>query len=151
MVSGSSSRSRKVASSNSDVSSDDEKTALVAKRDPIGQAILLTLPPGDQNSLRTSAFVRILDVKDVRYDIRCYGHFFDDLPRRLGKNHVLDKAVDAMVASFPYATHQQDTVAALGKYGKAIKALRESLLNATEPCSLDTLGAIYIIMLCQVS
>jgi hypothetical protein len=82
-------------------------------------------------------------VTDVRYDLACYGGFLNQIPARLGKNPALDASVGAITAAFPSLYTQQLPPDAISRYIDALRALRTAN-------SVDTLCAIYLILVCQV-
>jgi hypothetical protein len=98
-----------------------------------------------------ACFVNTLDIGDIRYDITFYGPFLKDLPRRLGHSAALDAAVKVLAASYPYFYGRVVPRDVLIKYGKALRTLREALNDPAEIRSPDTLCAIYLISICQVS
>lgn len=108
-------------------------------------------PMSNEMSGITSAFVSLLEVADVRYGLECYGPFLRHIPQRLGTNEALDASVSAMTAAFS-TVHAHDTSAeALSKYVHALRTLRISLSDPAKRQTSDTLCAIYLIVICQVS
>ncbi|KAJ5680342.1 hypothetical protein N7536_011481 [Penicillium majusculum] len=99
-----------------------------------------------------SRFIRTLDISDIRFDISFYGSFLKDIPRRLGESGVLDAAAQALVSSHPFLHRLRGKEVprdALMRFGKSVKALRQSLDNPVEIRSPHTLCAIYLISICQ--
>ena len=96
-------------------------------------------------------FISILDVTDPRYDLVCYGGFLKDIPRRLGTNRALDASVDALTSAFSSLYTREHSSAALATYGHAVYVLRICLDDPSMARSVETLCAIYFIMICQVS
>ncbi|KAH6603563.1 hypothetical protein Trco_008338 [Trichoderma cornu-damae] len=105
-----------------------------------------------RQAARSGAFISLLDVTDPRYDLRCYGGWFEDLPRRLGTNEALDAAVEAMVGFYPHLRrHEQSSLSrgSLLKYVNALQALRTCLNDPHKANQAETLCAVYVLMICQ--
>ena len=101
--------------------------------------------------LIAASFVGALHVTDVRYALVYYGPFFRDIPRRLGSSPVLDSAVKAISAAYPFLHTGCYSPTALARYGQSLRALRECLNDAAEARTPNTLCAVYLITICQVS
>lgn len=101
--------------------------------------------------LALNGFISTLDIKDLRYDLTYYGSFFKDMPRRLGTNDALDASVSALTAAFPSVYAHQQSTEMLAKYVKALKTLRICLMDPTKAYTANTMCAIYLIGICQVS
>lgn len=106
--------------------------------------------PSNQATLDASHFISALQVTDVRFDLRIYGPFFVELPRRLGRNRALDASVRALAVSFPSVHTHQYTPDMYKAYGEALGCLRASLSDATTAGSVETMCAVYLIVICQV-
>lgn len=108
-------------------------------------------PPGNTASLVAGGFASALQMSDIRFELSVYGNFFHDIPRRLGLNEALDASVAAMTIAFEaiYTRHQPAEV--FIKYGKALRALRACLSDPNKAKSPETLCAIWIVLICQVS
>lgn len=107
-----------------------------------------------RDAARSGAFISLLDITDPSYDLRCYGPWFKDLPRRLGTNEALDAAVEAMVGFYPHLRrHEQSSLSrgSLVKYVNALQALRTCLNDPQKANKAETLCAVYILLICQVS
>lgn len=110
---------------------------------------LLASPSNETTSI-ASAFVFTLEVKDLRYDLSCYGAFLEDIPKRLGSNIALDASVNVLSSAFSSLyTHQQSLIT-LSKYVNALKALRICLDDPLQAWTADTLCAVYLLLICQV-
>jgi hypothetical protein len=107
--------------------------------------------PINATTILATAFVSALEVTDVRYDLTCYGTFMLDIPRRLGTNDALDMAVKALTKAFPSIYTRQPTADTFIQYGNALKSLRTCLDDPVKTHTTNTLCAIYLIMICQVS
>jgi hypothetical protein len=88
---------------------------------PTRPAVGVPRAPCNETSAVASAFVSLLEVKDVRFDISCFGLFLYDIPKRLGKNSALDASVVALTASFSSMHSNRRPPEALAAYGKARK------------------------------
>jgi hypothetical protein len=98
-----------------------------------------------------SAFLAVLEVTDIRFDLSIYGDFFKDVLRRLGANKALDASVYALSTAFSSVhSHQQSTVT-VDRYVMALKSLQVCLSDPAQAKSPNTLCAIYLVMICQVS
>lgn len=106
--------------------------------------------PSNQATLDASHFVSALQVTDVCFDLRIYGPFFTDLPRRLGRNRALDASVRALTTSFPSVRTHRCTLDMYKAYGEALGCLRASLDDPATAGSVETLCAVYLVMICQV-
>jgi hypothetical protein len=113
----------------------------------------LSRTPSNETTAAISALVSALEFKDLGYDLSCYGGFLKEIPKRLGTNNALDASVTALTTAFSsMLTHQHtQSVEAVSKYGNALKSLRISLQNPARAGTIDTLCAIYLVMVCQVS
>lgn len=107
--------------------------------------------PSNESTILAGALVSALDVKDLRYDLTTYGVFVLDLPRRLGTNKALDAAAEALAVSHPSLYTGKQRPEMLATYLNALKELRISLSNPNKLQITDTLCAIYLIIICQVS
>lgn len=96
-----------------------------------------------------SKFVSTLEVTDLRYDLAWYGAFLKDIPRRLGSNDALDASVSALTVAHPSLHTRQKSPEIFVKYGKALKALRTCLNDPIKARTVETLCAIYLIIICQ--
>lgn len=98
----------------------------------------------------TENFISILLVKDPRFEINCYGAFFDEIPKRLGYNVALDQAANALATSFPTLHTQQRSGTALNSYSAALTAMRACLQDPLAVRDIHTLCAVYMLLICQV-
>lgn len=88
---------------------------------------------------------------DPRFCIVSLGGFFEDVPRRLGRNEALDAAARAFSETMAVVRTGKVTVPMLTDYGVALKALRRVFVSAPEKVmTVETLVAIYLVMICQV-
>ena len=107
--------------------------------------------PENELTRRTGAFVAVLNVSDLRYDISGFGAFLRELPRRMGRNKALDAAVSALTAVFPILYLQEPSSTMLAAYVRALRCLRITLADRVTAQTPETLCAIYLITLCQAS
>lgn len=107
--------------------------------------------PSNAATTVASALVAALEVRDLRYDLTCYGPFLTELPRRLGSDEALDAAVAAITAAYSKIYTGRRSLDMLTKYGHALTTLRKSLDDRAKAMSVNTLCAIYLVMVCQVS
>lgn len=81
-----------------------------------------------------------------------YGGYLTLIPRRLGLNEALDTAVDAMVTTHAsFSSCKEVTIKSLTKYSRALGALRRCLDDPVTASSSETLCAVSVLLLVQVS
>jgi hypothetical protein len=110
--------------------------------------------PCNNLTLLTHAFVDTMKLStDLRYNLAwTYGFFLEDVPRRLGSNEALDTSADALAsAHLSYCTHRVVSVEVLRKYSNALSKLRICLDDPMKACTSDTLCAVSLLLICQVS
>ncbi|KAF4467184.1 hypothetical protein FALBO_5967 [Fusarium albosuccineum] len=107
--------------------------------------------PSSATTIITHTLISRLEVTDLRYDITCYGDFLRHIPSRLGQNEALDASADALATTFSTLHRPQgyQSVDALTKYVRALKALRVCLSNPRKSRTPETMCAVYLIMICQ--
>jgi hypothetical protein len=99
-----------------------------------------------------SELVNKLEIKDIRFDLCwAYGSLLKEVPPRLGRNAALDAAVIALTTSCTDLAAKRKPHNALIKYGSALNALRGVLNDPALATAPETLCAIYVIWICQVS
>jgi hypothetical protein len=101
-------------------------------------------------TLLTSSFAFNLEVKDPRFDLSCYGIFLPEVPKRLGSHPALDASASALISAYPCVYKQPPSREALMKYGRALRILRLSLDVPDSSKIVETLCAIYFLLICQV-
>lgn len=113
--------------------------------------------PSNGHTLLASAFVRRIHF-DVRSDIRyhptwAFGIFLCEVPRRLGLNAALDAAaVSLLISHQRFALGGKELACReLSAYSHALDTLRVCLDDAALATTAETLTAVMILMLCQVS
>jgi hypothetical protein len=90
---------------------------------------------------------------DVRVQlIWNFGPFLEDIPCRLGANESLDAAVEVLLtAHMGFRTPQrQSTELCLGKYSRALKALRYCLADPEKAQSSETLCSTMLLLIYEV-
>jgi hypothetical protein len=107
--------------------------------------------PGSQTSQLTCDLISAFQVADLRYSIFAFALYFKDLPRRLGTNDALDAAVGAFLSAHQVLRSGLCTQSTLQQYGYALKVLRESLYDPSTAQSSETLCAVHLLWICQVS
>ena len=110
-----------------------------------------TYPSNSMTSLMNSFVGAIKRSTDLRYNMWwSFGIFLEDVPRRLGSNEALDRAVDAVTTAHAgFCTHQPVSTKALAKYSYALKTLRVYLDDPLQASASSTLCAVMILLLCQ--
>ncbi|CAI7630275.1 unnamed protein product [Penicillium palitans] len=79
-----------------------------------------------------------------------FGLFLEDVPRRLGSNEALDRAVDAVTTAHAgFCARQRVSTEALTKYSYALKTLRVYLDDPLQASASSTLCAVMILLACQ--
>jgi len=106
--------------------------------------------PSSQMMEDASGFVSALQVTDVRFELGIYGPFLAEIPRRLGKSEALDASVRALTTAYPSVHSHQFTSDMYKSYGEALRHLRTALGDSSTATSVDTLCAVYLVMICQV-
>lgn len=89
----------------------------------------------------------------LRYNLMwAYGGYLTLVPRRLGLNEALDTAVDALVTTHAsFSSCKEVTIRSLTKYSEALGALRRCLDDPITASSSETLCAVTVLLLVQVS
>jgi len=108
--------------------------------------------PGDNITFLTGSFVgAIKRTNDLRYNLWwSFGIFLEDVPRRLGTNEALDRAVDALTTSHAsFCSRRSVSADALSKYSSALRTLRIYLDDPVQASASNTLCAVMILLLCQ--
>jgi hypothetical protein len=124
----------------------------LARRDPNGHGsgFAPSTPPSSELTILATGFLSALAVTDVRFDLSIYGAFFNDIPRRLGRNEALDASVRALTTALPSVHKHQLSAEVFKSYAAALRCLRDCLSDPVKAISSDTLCAVYLVMICQV-
>lgn len=96
----------------------------------------------------------IAPATNVRWNIALtYGDFLLGLPRRLGANQALDAAVRSLLSAHTDVCIDRTRVSSttLALYGNAVSSLRSCLDDPSTASATETLCAVYIIIIQQVS
>jgi hypothetical protein len=90
---------------------------------------------------------------DLRYNLAwAFGGYLVRIPQRLGVNEALDAAVDALVTAHQtFAACKEITVSSLTKYSRALSALRRCLDDPLTAGTSETLCAVSVLLLVQVT
>lgn len=120
-----------------------ENKQVVATRSPPN--VTLSPPPSSAESIIASELVSILNVTDPGFDVYCYGAVLTELPKRLGHNPALDASVAAITAATRHGPSQQMPFDGLKRYGAAIKAVQQSLMDPNLAYTSETLCSVYLL------
>ena len=110
----------------------------------------VTYLPSNGDTMLASAFTFAFDTRDLRFDLRIYGEFFRDIPRRLGRNEALDASTRAITTAYTAVQTRQHSVKIYEDYAHALKMLRTCLNDPVKAAEPDTMCAVYLTMICQV-
>lgn len=116
--------------------------------------VLPLAPSGNGAPFLARAFIEtIRGTTDLRYNLGwSYGFYLYDIPRRLGTNEALDSSADALVtAHSSFCLQGFISVETLVKYSRALNVLRKYLDDPVKARTSDTLGAVALLLICQVS
>ena len=117
---------------------------------PLSTVRGLPQSPSNETTTIAGAFISTLEVKDLRYDLSCYGAFIKDIPKRLGSNAALDASVNVLTSAFSSLYTRQQSLMTLSRYVNALKTLRHCLNDPSQACTANTLCAVYLLLICQV-
>ena len=106
--------------------------------------------PSNETTSTAAAFVHILEIRDIRYDIRAFGgKAMVDMPAQLGINPDLDATVSAAIALYRAHQSSRPRVDALARYGNALAVTRK-VLTTPDSSPLLRLQMVLILFICQV-
>jgi len=111
------------------------------------------MPSCEQSRLAMSVIDKIKPTVRISHNLAwTYGDYLNDLPRRLGTNMALDSATEAFLFAVQRSLNRADVPAqsVLERYGLALTALRTCLDDPVKAREPETLGAILMLMNCQV-
>ncbi|KAF2494366.1 hypothetical protein BU16DRAFT_589174 [Lophium mytilinum] len=106
-------------------------------------------PSSSQTTTAASAFVSVLEVTDLRFDLTYFGAFLKGIPSRLGTNSALDASVKAVTIAHQCIHTRRQSWELYDAYVEALKTLRICLNTHDKSQTPNTLCAIYLIMICQ--
>ncbi|KAF2802325.1 uncharacterized protein BDZ99DRAFT_455114 [Mytilinidion resinicola] len=106
-------------------------------------------PSSSVTTTAASAFVSVLEVTDLRFDLTYFGTFLRDIPSRLGSNSALDASVKAVTIAHRSIHTRRQSWELYDAYVDALKTLRICLNEHDKSQTPNTLCAIYLIMICQ--
>ncbi|KAI8714163.1 hypothetical protein NCS52_01135700 [Fusarium sp. LHS14.1] len=105
--------------------------------------------PSNETTRTASNLVSLLEIQDVRYNLRHFGGpYCMELLHLLGTNTALDASISALIASYRATQCNQSRVEALTRYGTAMKLLRTSL-TGTDSSILQKIFTVINVSLCQ--
>ena len=111
-------------------------------------------PSSEAQSLATR-FTRLIDGStDVRFNLEfMYGDFVNDVPSRLGANIALDAVAALLINAHSEVCtgHRQISIKTISLYSTALASLRTCLGTYESASSIETLCAVLLLLLCQVS
>ena len=106
----------------------------------------------DLNSLAGNFIATIKRTTDLRYNLWwSFGLWLEDLPRRLGTNEALDRAVDTLtMAHSNFSCNKPPSVETLSKHSRALRTLSVYLDDSVHAQSSSTLSAVMVLLICQL-
>jgi hypothetical protein len=128
-----------------------DNTSRPKKKETLSIEIPPALPNHQLTSLTNSFVGAIKRSTDLRYNLWwSFGLFLEEVPRRLGNNEALDRAVDAVTTVHgDFCTRRIVSVEALSKYSHALKTLSVYLDDPLQARASNTLCAVMILLVCQ--
>jgi hypothetical protein len=124
------------------------------RKEPFQRPQISRTPSNEQTLLAGALVDKFKKSTDLRYHLSwTYGGYLEDVPRRLGKSEALDAAVDALVCAHSHFAKPHRALApeALSKYSRAIVTLRVCLNDPMLACTAETLCAVTLLLISQVS
>jgi Fungal Zn(2)-Cys(6) binuclear cluster domain len=115
---------------------------------------VIRIPPSNKITVLTSRYVHVIRLSaDLRYNLAwAYGLFMLDIPRRMNTNEALDSSIDALLCAHScLCARQQASIEALSSYSRALVILRQCLNDPTKASTSETLCAVMLLLICQVS
>lgn len=107
--------------------------------------------PSNETTATAAALVHILEIQDIRFDIRSFGGtLIGELPARIGVSPELDATVSAVVALYNSRQFKLQSVGALVTYGNALTATRRAL-EKKDVSPVLTMQTMLMIFVCQVN
>lgn len=116
------------------------------------QFLFIHAKPSNSTTRLADAFTQAIKRStDIRYNLGwSFGIFLEEVPRRLGTNEALDRAVDAVTSAHTdFCKRQHGSVQALTKYSAALRTLRVYLDDPVHAQETNTLAAVMILLICQ--
>lgn len=111
--------------------------------------------PSSELTVLTSALINaIRPATNLRFNLAwTYGDIFQDLPKRLGRNKALDASISALVnAHSDFCMRRRElSPQTLRAHGEALSTVRVCLDDPSIACQPETLCAVYVLLICQVS
>lgn len=112
----------------------------------------MQVPPSPDMAVSMS-LVNKLQNRQSRFEINwAHGSFMDDIPKRTSHSVALTVATQAFMLALPCAEVSHTlSLRRLRSYTAALRATRLALLHPAEAYTLNTLCAVYLLWICQVS
>lgn len=114
----------------------------------------LRLSPGNKSTVLMNKYVQTIKLTaNLKYNLAwTYGFFMFEIPRHMNENEALDAAVNALVCAHSnFCTRSEVSAETLRSYSHALRSLRKSLDNSNTASAPETLCAIMLLLICQVS
>lgn len=110
------------------------------------------LPSSDISSLAGGFIATIKRTTDLRYNLWwSFGLWLEDVPKRLGTNEALDRAVDTLTTAHSnFSCNRGPSVEALAKHSRALRTLSVYLDDKVHAQSSSTLSAVMVLLICQL-
>ena len=114
---------------------------------------LCSAPSNELSVVAQSFLETIKPSTGHRYNlVWTYGGFLEYIPSRIGTNAALDASVAALTEVHSNICNgTRATTSTLAKYSKALSSLRTTLDDPVVACASETLAAVMILSICQVS
>lgn len=97
-----------------------------------------------------SSLASVLQEKDVRFSIMLWGDFLKDVPTRIETSPILQACSEALVHAFVSFRLRRGTLDAIQSYSTAITTLRCGLGDPEIATAMETICAVYLLIICQV-
>lgn len=129
------------------------KTTQLVRRQAVFQIHKPPPAPLSEIDSLSNRLISALQVTEPRYDISALGTWFVEVPQRLGKNELFDKATAAFVYSIEdlRCGTKVPTLGAITWYGKALTSLTTTVQDPAKAKDPYTLASIFMLMVSQVS
>ncbi|KAI7771787.1 hypothetical protein LZL87_006063 [Fusarium oxysporum] len=119
------------------------------KKKNYDQSLIKRRPSNEQTQL-SSSLVHILQIEDARFDIRAFGgKLIPEIVAQIGYSPALDSCVNAMVSLYKSHRCQESRVDALTRYGEALTATRNAILDPKEKIMMK-MQVVSIMFVCHV-
>ncbi|KAG5952204.1 hypothetical protein E4U53_001420 [Claviceps sorghi] len=110
-----------------------------------------TRPLGSELASTAGAFISVLAISDRQFAIQGFGPFLADVPRRLGRNTILNASAKAFSSAVTAVYSKQTIVEALKDYGAALTCMRNAFIaDPSLTTQVETLCGVYLLLLSQM-